>query len=52
MALERWIIVAFVAFIFASVGILGWHFTQPRTTDGMCATAAAQCLDRPYFGSP
>ena len=52
MALERWIVVVFVVCIFACVGLLGWHFTQDRRPDRMCTSAAAQCADRPYLGSP
>jgi hypothetical protein len=52
VTLERLIIVAFVICIFAGVGVLGWHFTQGRRTDRMCTSAAAQCGDRPYLGTP
>jgi hypothetical protein len=52
VTLERWVIVTFVVCIFAGVAVLGWHFTQGRGTDRMCTSAAAQCADRPYLGSP
>jgi len=49
--LERWVIISFVICIFGALGVLGWHFTQPRA-DRICASAAAQCADRPYLGAP
>ena len=51
MTVERWVIVCFVIGIFACVGVLAWHFTQPRG-DRICASAAAHCGDRPYAGAP
>jgi hypothetical protein len=51
MEFERRVIIAFVACVFALVGLLGWHYTQPRT-DRICSNPAAQCGDRPYAGAP
>jgi hypothetical protein len=49
--LERWVIIGFVICIFAALGVLGWHFTPPRT-DRICASAAARCGERPFGGAP
>ena len=52
MTMERWVIIGFVVCIFAAVGMLGWHFTQPRRGDKICTSVASHCWDQPYAASP
>jgi hypothetical protein len=51
MKLERRVIIGFVICLFALVGLLGWHYTQPRNPPG-CSNAEAHCGERPFGAAP
>ena len=50
---ERWLLVLFVMALFLGLGVMGYRYRRQTTTPQiMCASAQAQCGDRPYVGSP
>ena len=50
---ERWLLVLFVTALFLGLGVMGYRYRrQAGAPQAMCASAQAQCGDRPYLGNP
>jgi hypothetical protein len=52
--MERWMIAGFMLVMFLGLAALGWRYRRAglHPTPPICASAQAQCADRPYLGSP
>jgi hypothetical protein len=50
--MERWVIVGFTLALFLGLAVMGWRYRPGRPDSAICASAEAQCGDRPYQGAP